>query len=105
MQLHSCSNFKKTNKPQKTPTIFFHLSNAFFHSSWLYPQQDVTDFAMNRWTELTQLSYSLSDVLFQVAQQATALVSLYCGFVSQDQACMRIISFLVNKSLSEPQDL
>lgn len=44
-------------------------------------------------------------MLFQVLQQAAELASLYCGFVSQDQASMRIISFVLNGSLSEPQHL
>lgn len=58
------------------------------------------------WLSLAILSLMRSSPNYQVVQQAAELQSPFsCGFVSQDQASIRILSFLLNGSLSDPQHL
>lgn len=73
MQLHMFQRKKTPKKTSKKPNNLLSLVRIMLPQQLALPIKKVTDFAVNRWTELTQLSYSVSHVLFQVVQHAAEL--------------------------------
>lgn len=73
MQLHTFQRKNTSSKTSKKPNNLLSLVRIMLLQQLALPTKKVTDFAVNRWTELTQLSCSVSDVLFQVVQQAAEL--------------------------------